>query len=78
MTKSKTKPARHEYFHKDGTLHGRGELTGGVMTGHWEWFRKDGSKMRAGSFKDGVQVGDWTTYDRKGRVVKVTRMKGKV
>lgn len=72
---TRKKPKVHEYYHKDGSLYGRGELTAGVMTGYWEWFRKDGSVMRSGSFDYGVQVGEWNTYDRRGRVVKSTIIK---
>ena len=77
MPARKPKPKAHTYYHKDGSIYGKGFLLGSVMTGRWEWYRKDGSVMRSGSFDNGVQVGDWTTYDNTGRVVKVTRMKPK-
>lgn len=49
----------------------------GVMAGDWGWFRKDGTRMLSGYFQYGEQAGEWTTYDRTGKVVKVTKMKGK-
>ena len=75
MSAENATPRDHVYHHKDGSIYGKGQLLGSVMTGYWEWYRKDGSLMRSGSFENGVQVGEWTTYDRTGRVVKVTRMK---
>jgi len=77
MPSTKLKPKAHTYYHKDGSIYGKGQLLGSVMTGYWEWYRKDGSLMRSGSFANGVQVGEWTTYDKTGRVVKVTQMKAK-
>jgi hypothetical protein len=67
----------HVYYHKDGSVYGRGTLRDGVMTGYWEWYRKDGSLMRTGHFAAGEQTGEWTTYTKDGRVVKVTVMKPK-
>ena len=79
MGKANHKAMRqHVHYHRDGSIWARGQMTSDdVMCGYWEWFRKDGSKMRSGYFEDGEQVGEWTTYDRKGKVVKVTQMKGK-
>lgn len=71
------RPKPHVHYHKDGTIWGKGQMVGGVMTGYWEWYRKDGVKMRSGSFERGEQVGEWTTYDRQGKAVKVTVMKPK-
>jgi hypothetical protein len=72
------KPGPSEYFHKDGTLYGRGEKTGETMTGYWEWFRKTGVRMRSGWFDaNGAQIGEWTTYDETGAVKKVTTIKPK-
>ncbi|HTL17835.1 MAG TPA: hypothetical protein VL793_11400 [Patescibacteria group bacterium] len=62
--------------HKDGRVRAKGKMLNGLLSGYWEWFRADGSKMRSGYFDKGRQVGQWTTYDRKGKVVKLTRMKG--
>ncbi len=78
MAKKTSMSSEHVHHHRDGSIWARGEKTAeGVLTGYWEWFRKDGSKMRSGYFEDGEQAGEWTTYDRKGKVVKVTQMKGK-
>ncbi len=77
MAKKKSAGKKHEYFHKDGSLYGRGALVAGKMDGYWEWFRKDGSRMRSGSFAKGAQVGEWTTYAKDGSIVKVTTMKPK-
>ena len=77
MSPRKTSPTPHVHYHKDGSVYARGELTEGVMTGHWEFFRKDGSVMRSGSFEGGEQVGEWKTYDRAGRLVKSTTMSTK-
>lgn len=62
-------------YHADGSLWGKGQLSGGLMDGYWEWFRKDGSKLRSGHFKKGGQVGEWITYDKHGDIVKATQMK---
>ena len=77
MAAGKAKAKAHTYYHKDGSIYGKGQLLGSVMTGFWEWYRKDGSVMRSGYFDNGVQVGEWKTYDRTGRVVKSTQMKAK-
>ncbi len=62
----------HLHYHKDGSLWGKGQLSGDTMEGYWEWYRKDGTTMRTGHFKKGKQVGEWVTYDKTGKVVKVT------
>ncbi len=59
-------------YHKDGSIHAKGEMIDEVPDGYWEWFRKDGTRMRSGYFQKGVQVGEWVTYDKKGHVHKVT------
>ncbi len=64
-------------YHKDGSIWGKGHMSGETMEGSWEWFRKDGTKMRSGHFENGKQVGTWITYDKKGRIVKTTQMKAK-
>jgi antitoxin component YwqK of YwqJK toxin-antitoxin module len=74
MRSKRPKVGSHVYYHKDGTVYGRGTLRDGVMTGYWEWYRKDGSLMRSGHFIAGEQTGEWTTYAKNGRVVKVTLM----
>src|SRR5688572_10694206 len=77
MAPSKGGVGNHVYYHKDGSVYGRGTLRAGVMTGYWEWYRKDGSLMRSGHFTAGEQSGEWTTYAKDGRIVKVTVMKPK-
>jgi antitoxin component YwqK of YwqJK toxin-antitoxin module len=77
MAKQKSKAKEHIHYHKDGSIWGKGQMQGGVMTGYWEWFRKDGSKMRSGFFENGQQAGEWTTYDQHGKAVKVTLMTSK-
>jgi antitoxin component YwqK of YwqJK toxin-antitoxin module len=72
---AKTKP--YIKYHKDGTVWAKGRTIDNVPTGYWEWFRKDGTKLRSGYFENGEQVGEWTTYDKKGKVYKVTTMKGR-
>ncbi len=64
--------AKHVEYHRDGSIHARGDLVDGVPDGYWEWFRLDGTRMRSGFFRKGTQVGEWTTYDQQGRVHKVT------
>ncbi|CAN5628408.1 hypothetical protein BH09VER1_BH09VER1_14510 [soil metagenome] len=64
------KPETH--YHKDGSLHARGQTIDGVPTGYWEWFRQDGTKKRSGSLLLGQQTGEWITYDKDGKVFKVT------
>ena len=71
------RPAKHAYYHSDGTLWGKGQRVDGVMHGYWEWYRKSGVRMRSGWFDHGKQVGVWTTYDAKGKSIKVTTMKPK-
>jgi antitoxin component YwqK of YwqJK toxin-antitoxin module len=68
---------QHIEYHKDGSIHAKGERIDGVLEGFWEWFRLDGTRMRSGYFRDGRQAGEWTTYDRRGEVVKVTSFDGK-
>ena len=63
---------QHIEYHKDGSIHARGEMLDGEPNGYWEWFRLDGTKMRSGYFLQGEPVGEWTTYDRRGEVYKVT------
>jgi len=46
------------------------------MHGSWKWFRKNGVLMRSGNFKEGKKVGKWVTYDAKGKIYKVTLIKG--
>jgi antitoxin component YwqK of YwqJK toxin-antitoxin module len=78
MAKATRKLQNYVHYHRNGSIWACGQKTAdGVLTGYWEWFRKDGTKMRSGYFADGEQVGEWTTFDRKGKVVKVTQMKGK-
>lgn len=78
MAKAETKLREHIHYHRNGTVWARGQMSADdVMAGYWEWFRKDGTRMRSGCFEYGEQVGEWTTYDRTGKVVKVTKMKGK-
>lgn len=74
---TKTKPAAHTHYHKDGSLWARGQTLDEIPTGYWEWFRKDGVRMRSGYFLNGEQVGEWTTYDKTGAVYKVTTVKSK-
>ena len=74
---TRPKLGKHVYYHKDGSVYGRGTLRDGVMTGYWEWYRKDGSRLRSGHLIAGEQTGEWTTYAKDGRVVKVTVMKPK-
>jgi len=69
------KPIPHTFYHKDGSIYGRGQKLGGRMHGYWEFYRKDGTIMRSGSFDRDRQIGTWTTYDAGGRPVKVTEMK---
>jgi antitoxin component YwqK of YwqJK toxin-antitoxin module len=59
-------------YHRDGSIHAKGDMVNGVPDGYWEWFRLDGTKMRSGHFKKGEQVGEWITYDKKGNIHKVT------
>jgi antitoxin component YwqK of YwqJK toxin-antitoxin module len=77
MSPTRPKLGKHVYYHKDGSVYGRGTLRDGVMTDYWEWYRKDGSRLRSGHFVAGEQTGEWTTYAKDGRVVKVTVMKPK-
>ena len=77
MSPERPKVGSHVYYHKDGSVYGRGTLREGVMTGYWEWYRKDGSLMRSGHFIAGKQAGEWTTFAKDGRVVKVTVMNPK-
>lgn len=74
---STAKAKKHTYYHKDGSVYGKGSLKAGKMHGYWEWYRKDGTKMRSGQFEHGEQVGEWTTYDQSGKPFKVTVMKKK-
>ena len=74
---AKAKTTKHAYYHKDGSLYGRGSLKDGKPHGYWEWFRKTGTRMRSGYFEDGEQVGEWTTYDQSGKPFKTTLMKKK-
>jgi len=74
---SRAKITKHTYYHKDGSLYGRGGMKAGKPHGYWEWFRKDGSRMRSGPFENGEQVGEWITYDRSGRSFKTTIMSPK-
>lgn len=60
------------YYHKDGSIHAKGNILDGELHGYWEWFRKNGVIMRSGYFERGKQVGEWTTYDLEGKVYKVT------
>jgi antitoxin component YwqK of YwqJK toxin-antitoxin module len=75
MPSKRSNPQPHIEYHKDGSIHARGQMLDGVPTGYWEWFRKDGIKMRSGTFQDGEPVGDWVTYDQKGDIYKVTKKK---
>ncbi|HEX7905114.1 MAG TPA: hypothetical protein VF487_14680 [Chitinophagaceae bacterium] len=63
-------------YHADGSIWAKGKMKEDQPDGYWEWFRKDGVIMRSGYFEKGKQVGEWTTYDKKGKVYKVTKMKG--
>lgn len=63
-------------YHTDGSVWAKGKMKDDQPDGYWEWFRKDGIIMRSGYFEKGKQVGEWTTYDKKGKVYKVTKMKG--
>jgi antitoxin component YwqK of YwqJK toxin-antitoxin module len=74
---ARPKATKHTHYHKDGSVWAKGYMQGGKMHGHWEWFRKDGTKMRSGDFDQGTQTGRWITYDKKGKIYKVTVMKGK-
>jgi antitoxin component YwqK of YwqJK toxin-antitoxin module len=74
---SASKAIKHTYYHKDGSIYGKGSLKAGKMHGYWEWYRKDGSRMRSGYFENGEQVGEWTTYDPSGKPLKTTIMKKK-
>jgi antitoxin component YwqK of YwqJK toxin-antitoxin module len=73
----RSKAKEHVHYHKDGSIWAKGQMINGIMTGYREWFRKDGTRMRSGYFENGAQVCQWTTYDKKGKVVKVTMIKGK-
>jgi len=68
---------KHAYYHKDGSLYGKGGMKAGKPQGYWEWFRKDGTRMRSGHFENGEQVGEWITYDRTGEPFKTTTMSPK-
>lgn len=71
------KVTKHVYYHKDGSIYGKGSVKDGEMHGHWVWFRKDGTKMRSGYLEDGKQVGEWITYDQSGKPHKTTIMRKK-
>ena len=75
MRSKKSNTQSHIEYHKDGSIHARGQIRDGVPIGYWEWFRKDGIIMRSGTFQDGEPVGDWITYDQKGDIYKVTKKK---
>ena len=75
MPTDNQKTGPHIEYHKDGSVHARGNLVNGLPEGYCEWFRTDGSKMRSGYFKAGKQSGEWTTFDRTDRVVKTTNFK---
>lgn len=59
-------------YHKDGSVHAKGQTEGDLPVGYWEWFRRDGTKKRSGHFDGGEPVGEWITYDRAGKVYKVS------
>jgi len=40
-------------YHKNGSVHAKGDMLDGVPEGYWEWFRLDGTRMRSGYFRDG-------------------------
>ena len=63
-------------YHADGSIWAKGKMKDDQPDGYWEWFRKDGVIMRSGYFERGKQVDEWTTYDKKGKVYKITKMKG--
>ena len=73
----KGKVTKHAYYHKDGSLYGKGSMKDGEMHGYWEWFRKSGTILRSGHFESGKQVGEWITYDQSGKPVKTTIMRKK-
>ena len=77
MIEKQSMPEPYLEYHRDGSLHAKGQTTDGVPTGYWEWYRKDGSLMRSGTFENGQQAGTWTTYDRAGKAHKVTVIKPK-
>jgi len=74
---TKSKVTKHVYYHKDGSVYGKGRMKEGEMHGYWEWFRKSGTRMRSGHFEDGKQVGEWITYDQSGKPFKTTIMRKK-
>lgn len=77
-TKTRTntgKVSKHVYYHKDGSMYGKGSMRDGKADGYWEWFRKDGTRMRSGHFDNGKQAGEWITYDKFGQPFKTTIFK---
>ena len=82
MPARKPKPKAHTYYHKDGSIYGKGFLLGSVMTGQWEWYRKDGSVFygdQRRSREDALRSYTWNAaYAAKEETLKGSLAVGKL
>ena len=51
MAKSKTRPIRHEYFHKDGSKMRSGSFENGVHVGDWTTYDREGRVVKVTRMK---------------------------
>ena len=55
------------HFYKNGSLHMKGNIAGGVRDGKWEAWDDQGRILSTGYYKDGFENGMWTVWFPSGQ-----------
>ena len=55
------------HFYKNGNLHMKGDIAGGVRDGKWIAWDDQGRMLSTGHYKDGFENGMWTVWFPNGQ-----------